>query len=156
GAARLFSAASAGAGQHADDQRRHELPVPTHSAPHSRLRIYRGRQRQARAAVDFLKIAFISCQERGRRPLEDEKTWAMTTNLGDEAEAFFRMGEDGTYEGGPASIAPLAVCEEPAEVWDIDSADEWLERRRRFKRLVATVIGGLGAGLVVLSMCLLG
>jgi hypothetical protein len=63
--------------------------------------------------------------------------------------------DEGTYEGGPASIVPLVLCEEPAEVWDLQSADEWLERRRRFKRFVATVVGGLGAGLVILSVCFL-
>lgn len=74
--------------------------------------------------------------------------------LDDDAEAFFRNGDEGTYVGGPASIVPL-VCEEPAEAWDLESADEWLERRRRLKRFVATVVGGLGAGLAILSLCVL-
>ena len=76
-------------------------------------------------------------------------------DLGDEAEAFFRSGDEGTYEGGPASILPFVVSEELTEDWDLQSADEWLERRRRLKRFVATVVGGLSAGLMILSMCLL-
>jgi hypothetical protein len=76
-------------------------------------------------------------------------------DLGDEAEAFFRSGDEGTYEGGPASsIAPFVLCDEPTEDWGLQSADEWLERRRRLKRLVATVVG-VGACLMILSVCLL-
>jgi len=75
-------------------------------------------------------------------------------NLDDDAEAFFRSGDEGTYQGGPASVVPF-VCEEPAEAWDLQSADEWLERRRRLKRFVATFVGGLSAGLAILSLCLL-
>src|ERR1700753_2523089 len=77
-------------------------------------------------------------------------------DLDDEAEAFFRSGDEGNYEGGPASMVPLVLSEEPAEPWPLRSADEWLERRRRVKRFVARVVGGLSAGLVVLSVCLLG
>ncbi len=76
-------------------------------------------------------------------------------NLGEEAEAFFRHGDEGTYEGGPASIAPLVQCDDPANDWDVRSADDWLDRRRLFKRFVATVVGGLSAGLVILFACLL-
>lgn len=76
-------------------------------------------------------------------------------NLDEEAEAFFRRGDEGTYEGGPASIAPLVQCDEPASDRDLRSADDWLERRRVLKRFVATVVGGLSAGLVILFACLL-
>lgn len=74
----------------------------------------------------------------------------------EEAEAFFRSGNEGTYEGGPASIAPLVLLEDTVDEWDLRATDEWLGRRRRLKRFVATVIGGLGSGLLVLSVCLLG
>jgi hypothetical protein len=77
------------------------------------------------------------------------------TNLGDDAEEFFRSGDEGTYEGGPASSIAPCVFEEPAADWDLRSADDWLERRRRLKRFVVTLVGALSAGLVILSVCLL-
>jgi hypothetical protein len=77
-------------------------------------------------------------------------------NLGDDAEAFFRTGDEGTYEGGPASDIPFALCEELAEELTVRVTDEQLERRRRLKRMVATIVGTLGTGLLFLLAWLLG
>jgi hypothetical protein len=77
-------------------------------------------------------------------------------NLGDDAEAFFRTGDEGTYEGGPASVIPFALCEELAEDLTVRVTDEQLERRRRLKRIVATLVGSLSAGLLFLFAWLLG
>jgi hypothetical protein len=91
-----------------------------------------------------------------RRRFETVRIWPAMNNLGDEAEAFFRSGDEGTYEGGPATLVPLVLEDEPADALDLRSTDEWLARRRRLKRFVGTVVGGLSAGLIILSVCLLG
>jgi hypothetical protein len=72
------------------------------------------------------------------------------SNLGEDADAFFRSGDEGTYEGGPASVIPFALCDELAEDLTIGATEEQLERRRRLKRLVATIVGALGVGLLCL------
>jgi hypothetical protein len=72
------------------------------------------------------------------------------TTLGEDAEAFFRTGDEGTYEGGPASDIPYALCDEPTEELTVGVTDEQLERRRRLKRIVATIVGALGTGVVLL------
>jgi len=71
-------------------------------------------------------------------------------NLGEEAEAFFRSGDEGTYQGGPASIVPFELCEDAVEDPPLDASEEVLERRRKLKRWVATIVAALSAGLVVL------
>lgn len=78
------------------------------------------------------------------------------SNLGDDAEAFFRTGDEGTYEGGPASDIPFALCEELSEDLPVRVTDEQLERRRRLKRIVATIVGTFGTGLLFLFAWLLG
>jgi hypothetical protein len=72
------------------------------------------------------------------------------TTLGEDAEAFFRTGDEGTYEGGPASDMPCALCDEPTEELTVGVTEEQLERRRRLKRIVATIVGTLGTGLLLL------
>lgn len=68
----------------------------------------------------------------------------------EEADAFFRDGDAGTYEGGPAvSLAPVATPElldEPEP-----RGAEHLVRRNKLKRVVTAVVGSLGAGLVLVG-----
>ncbi|HEX4334501.1 MAG TPA: hypothetical protein VH062_01235 [Polyangiaceae bacterium] len=71
------------------------------------------------------------------------------THLDDDAEAFFRRGEEGTYDGGPASLLPFATDEQPDSAPSLGSTLDQLERRRKFARLVTTIVGSLGAVLVL-------
>ncbi len=71
------------------------------------------------------------------------------SNLGEDTEAFFRKGDEGTYEGGPGSVIPLELCDDTAEDAPIGVTEGQLERRRRFKRVVGTIVGTLGSGLVL-------
>ena len=67
----------------------------------------------------------------------------------EEADAFFRVGDEGTYAGGPRSTAPVAV-DDVDEDFALDVTTEQLERRDRLKRYVTTLVGTLGAGVMVL------
>jgi hypothetical protein len=69
----------------------------------------------------------------------------------EEADAFFRNGDAGTYEGGPAvSLAPV-VAPEPFDEHQPRSA-EHLARRNKLKRVVTAVVGSLGAGLLLVGV----
>lgn len=73
------------------------------------------------------------------------------SHLGDDAEAFFRQGDDGTYEGGPKSLSPSTrdVAHEEDDL-TTEVTPELLERRDRLQRIVKGVVGTLGACVVVL------
>jgi hypothetical protein len=78
------------------------------------------------------------------------------TTLGEDAEEFFRTGDEGTYEGGPATVIPVTLAEDPTEEHPpLAAVEQQLERRRRFTRVVVTLVGGLGAGVLVLGGWLL-
>lgn len=73
------------------------------------------------------------------------------SHLGDDAEAFFRQGDDGTYEGGPKSLSPSTrdIAHEEDDL-TTEVTPELLERRDRLQRIVKGVVGTLGACVVVL------
>lgn len=80
------------------------------------------------------------------------------SHLGEEAEAFFKKGDEGTYEGGPRSLTP-STCDLPVEEDDTLTAEViagQLERRTRMQHLVTKVVGGLGIGLLFLLLLRLG
>ena len=80
------------------------------------------------------------------------------SHLGEEAEAFFKKGDEGTYEGGPRSLTPSS-CDLPVEENESLTAEviaSQLERRTRMQHLVTKVVGGLGIGLLVLLPLRLG
>lgn len=64
----------------------------------------------------------------------------------DELEAFFRSGDDGTYVGGPASVAPVsAELEEHAdEPLAEEAIRQRLERRAKYQQLVSRLMTVLG------------
>jgi hypothetical protein len=73
------------------------------------------------------------------------------SHLGDDAEAFFQQGDDGTYEGGPKSLSPSTrdtAHEEDDLTTEVTPA--LLERRDRLQRVVKGVVGTLGACVLVL------
>ncbi|HVW24841.1 MAG TPA: hypothetical protein VHC69_05695 [Polyangiaceae bacterium] len=73
------------------------------------------------------------------------------SHLGDDAEAFFQKGDDGTYDGGPQSLGPVARdAAHESDDLATEVTPELLERRDRFQRIVKTVVGVLGAGVLVL------
>jgi len=73
------------------------------------------------------------------------------SHLGEEAEAFFQKGDEGTYEGGPRSLSPSALeAAQEADDLTTELIPELLERRDRFQRIVKTIVGTLGAGVLVL------
>jgi hypothetical protein len=76
------------------------------------------------------------------------------SHLGEDAEAFFKKGDEGTYEGGPRSIMPSSRdCPEPAEEDESLTTEliaGQLERRSRMQRLVTKIVGGLGVGVLLL------
>lgn len=73
------------------------------------------------------------------------------SHLGEDAEAFFQKGDEGTYDGGPRSLVP-ATRETLPELEELTTevTPELLERRDRLQRIVTTVVGVLGAGVLVL------
>lgn len=73
------------------------------------------------------------------------------SHLGDDAEAFFQKGDEGTYDGGPQSLGPLARdAAHESDDLATEVTPELLERRDRFQRIVKSVVGVLGAGVLVL------
>ena len=73
------------------------------------------------------------------------------SHLGDDAEAFFQQGDDGSYEGGPKSLSPSTrdtAHEEDDLATEVTPA--LLERRDRLQRMVKGVVGTLGACVLVL------
>jgi hypothetical protein len=76
------------------------------------------------------------------------------SHLGEEAEAFFKKGDEGTYEGGPLSMMPSSVdCPalgEEDENLTTELIAGQLERRSRMQRLVTKIVGGLGVGVLLL------
>jgi hypothetical protein len=80
----------------------------------------------------------------------------MTHHAESEAEAFFRRGEEGTYAGGPAESLPVGMLDVPGEDPTPPPTPEQLERRARFKRLVAAIVTTLGAGAVLAILVRLG
>lgn len=76
------------------------------------------------------------------------------SHLGEEAEAFFKKGDEGTYEGGPSSIMPSSRdCPERVEADETLTTElmaDQLERRSRMQRLVTKIVGGLGVGVLLL------
>ena len=79
------------------------------------------------------------------------------SHLGDDAEAFFQQGDDGTYEGGPKSLSPSTrdVAHEEDDL-TTEVTPELLERRDRLQRIVKGVVGTLGACVLVLLPLRLG
>jgi len=73
----------------------------------------------------------------------------MTHHVENEADAFFRQGDEGTYEGGPADLLPSGMFDAGAQNPASAPTAEQLERRERFKRLVAGIVVTLGAGAVL-------
>jgi len=80
------------------------------------------------------------------------------SHLGEEAEAFFQKGDEGTYDGGPSSLQPSArdAAPEHEEALTTELSTEQLERRDRFKRLVTTIVGSLGVAVLILVPLRLG
>jgi len=76
------------------------------------------------------------------------------SHLGEDAEAFFKKGDEGTYEGGPLSIMPSSRdCPEAVEEDEHLTTEViagQLERRSRMRRLVTRIVGGLGVGVLLL------
>jgi len=69
----------------------------------------------------------------------------------EEADAFFRDGDAGTYEGGPAvSLAPVTTPDLLDEPHPRNA--EHLARRAKLKRVVTAVVGSLGAGLLLVGV----
>ncbi len=79
------------------------------------------------------------------------------SHLGEDAEAFFQQGDDGTYEGGPKSLSP-STRDTAHEEDDLTTevTPELLERRDRLQRVVKGVVGTLGACVLVLLPLRLG
>jgi hypothetical protein len=61
--------------------------------------------------------------------------------------AFFQAGDDGRYEGGPATIAPVAIDDEPEDLpRALPPPDpRVLARRARGARVVALVVGAMAS-----------
>ncbi|HEX4479017.1 MAG TPA: hypothetical protein VH142_28230 [Polyangiaceae bacterium] len=59
-------------------------------------------------------------------------------------DEFFRAGTDGTYDGGPQSLAPVKLEDWVTPPPDV-ATPEQLSRRRRLKRVVVAVVTALGA-----------
>jgi hypothetical protein len=72
----------------------------------------------------------------------------MTLHVETEPDAFFQRGDEGTYAGGPADSLPAGALDDEADLVP-PATPEQLERRGRFKRLVAAIITTLGVGTVV-------
>ena len=69
----------------------------------------------------------------------------------EEVDAFFKLGDEGTYAGGPHSIAPVTRAGELGDdELAVGLSTEQLERRDRMKRLVTKVVGSLGTAVMVL------
>jgi hypothetical protein len=67
----------------------------------------------------------------------------------EEADAFFKLGDEGTYVGGPRSFPPV-LRESDDEELAVGLGTEQLERRDRLKRFVTTLVGALSAAVMVL------
>jgi DNA-binding response OmpR family regulator len=110
--------------------------------------------------------ALSSLESAPRQPVvtEPEKTAPLPALHDDPLHKdFFSAGDEGTYEGGPASVAPAGVGHVPVlpafEHFDHEedahpvlarlSSPEAVERRARLTRVVAFVVGGLIASLIV-------
>ena len=80
------------------------------------------------------------------------------SHLGEEAEAFFKKGDEGTYEGGPRSLTPTSsdLPVEENESLTAELIADQLERRTRMQHLVTKIVGGLGVGLLLLLSVRLG
>ncbi len=68
-------------------------------------------------------------------------------NLSDEA--FFAVGDAGTYDGGPADVAVEPELEDPTTLPPPPPSPEQLKRRRRASRGVALAMGAFAAMSVV-------
>jgi hypothetical protein len=73
------------------------------------------------------------------------------SHLGDEADAFFQKGDEGTYEGGPRSVMP-STRDLPDEDENLNAEliAGQLERRSRLQRLVTKIVVGLGVSVLLL------
>jgi len=75
-----------------------------------------------------------------------------SAGLGDAAEAFFREGDEGRYEGGPIdSLAPVMAPDLVIDDAPTPPSPELLARRLRLQRMVTTVVGSLGAAFVLMA-----
>lgn len=81
-------------------------------------------------------------------PAEDDRTPALPVDDPIHRE-FFEEGDEGRYEGGPASLVPhvLEELEPPVATW----TPERVERRRRMISFVASVIA---AGVAIVAVAL--
>ena len=77
--------------------------------------------------------------------------WQEPAGGDEEINAFFKLGDEGTYAGGPHSIAPVTRAGELGDdELAVGLSTEQLERRDRMKRLVTKLVGSLGAAVMVL------
>jgi hypothetical protein len=78
---------------------------------------------------------------------DSPRALAAEGGLEDDERAFFRAGEEGRYEGGPATLVPIAFDdEEPEPALPAAPPDpHQLARRVRNARRVALFVGALGA-----------
>ncbi len=71
------------------------------------------------------------------------------TGLNISDEAFFAVGDAGTYDGGPADVVIEPELEDPATLPPPPPSPEQLKRRRRASRGVALAMGAFAAMSVV-------
>jgi len=73
------------------------------------------------------------------------------SHLEEEADAFFKKGDEGTYEGGPRSVMPSSRdLPDEGENLTGELIAGQLERRSRLQRLVTKIVGGLGVSVLLL------
>ncbi len=82
---------------------------------------------------------------RSRPTLNDTPRALHTTETEDELD-FFLAGEEGRYEGGPATLVPLAIDDEEEESPRLPPPDPAvLARRGRNVRVVSMIVGAMAA-----------
>jgi hypothetical protein len=74
------------------------------------------------------------------------------SHLGEDADAFFQKGDEGTYDGGPRSLRPSTRDSVSDDDLTTAVTPELLERRSRLQRLVTRFVGGLGVSVAVLLL----
>jgi len=63
-----------------------------------------------------------------------------------EAESFFKRGDDGTYEGGPADLVFAGMSDPTQEDAPAPRTAEQIRRRNHFKHWVTGIVATLAAG----------